>query len=262
MNFILLFVFLILKKIKSRSDEYYSCMNPENEVDSPSFCSSIIIPDSEGYKCCSMKISYQNKESYNCFPLEKKYIKTKETLDEYISQRSLAPFFSTLGGKVEIDCGENIQIEQKYEKLSDESNSCYNGHLNGVNNENDCINIEIPSKEKNKCCYIETSKLSNNNKIINDKRCYFIKDEYFLEGKNLSNYLIDEMNVKSLDEIENFNITINCKNYEIFTFQGKIHFIDEKVTEEEENSDEKINQKSSLLKPWIFALLIIFLIIM
>ena len=69
--------------------------------------------------------------------------------------------------------------------------------------------------------FLESSQLKNDGKIINDKRCYIIQDEYFTKEKNFNNYLLHESNIKSLDEIINTNITIKCKNYDRFFFQGK-----------------------------------------
>jgi hypothetical protein len=220
MNLIIIFFLLLLKKIRGKSEEYYECINPEKDIQTPSNCTSIIIPDSKGYTCCSMKITNEGNSAYNCLPLENKDIKNKETLEEYISKRNINNFFSTSGGQLEIDCGEDKIFTKNFEKFSNEYTICYNGHIKGVENENDCIENDIPLKEKSKCCFIETTK-KRNNQSINDKRCYIIKDEYFVEGQNLSNYLLDELKLKSLDEINNLNITINCKNYEIFNYQSK-----------------------------------------
>ena len=41
-----------------------------------------------------------------------------------------------------------------------------------------------------------------------------IQDIYFKNNKNLSNYLLDKSKSNSLEEINNINLTINCKNYE------------------------------------------------
>ena len=37
---------------------------------------------------------------------------------------------------------------------------------------------------------------------------------------------MDESDNKSLDEIINTNITINCKNYDTFSFNGKVKYIE------------------------------------
>lgn len=66
------------------------------------------------------------RENYNCFPLEtqNQYIISKEALDGYISKKSLQSFFSTLGGQMEIDCGENKKTTKTYEKSSKEFKNC------------------------------------------------------------------------------------------------------------------------------------------
>jgi len=164
-------------EINSESGEYYDCLNPYKNVSSPSDCLSIVIPDSDGYKCCSMKISYQNKTSYNCFPLESNYSENKEILEKYMTKRSLSPYFSILGGQMEIECGGDIKFIKEYEAFSDEFNICYNGHIIGANDEYSCIENNISIYER-KCCFVESSKI-NNNTTIDDKRCYMIKEEYF-----------------------------------------------------------------------------------
>ena len=254
MNLIILFFLLLLKEIKGKSEEYYDCMNPEKTVQSPSNCTSIIIPYSDGYKCCSMKITYEGNMTYNCLPLENKYTKNKEILEEYISKRSLNNFFSISGGQMEIDCGENKIITKNYEKLSNEYTICYNGHINGAENENDCIENDIPVEEKSKCCFIETSKIKNN-QTISDKRCYIIKDEYFVGGQKLSNYLLDELKLKSLDQINNLNITINCKNYEVFNFPNKLDTIDNNGT------TPGTKNKPNGLNKWVIVAIIIIIIL-
>jgi hypothetical protein len=254
MNLIILFFLLLLKEIKGKSEEYYDCMYPEKTVQSPSHCTSIIIPYSDGYKCCSMKITYEGNMTYNCLPLENKYTKNKEILEEYISKRSLNNFFSISGGQMEIDCGENKIITKNYEKLSNEYTICYNGHINGAENENDCIENDIPVEEKSKCCFIETSKIKNN-QTISDKRCYIIKDEYFVGGQKLSNYLLDELKLKSLDQINNLNITINCKNYEVFNFPNKPDTIDNNGT------TPGTKNKPNGLNKWVIVAIIIIIIL-
>jgi hypothetical protein len=229
-------------------------MDPEKTVNSPSDCFSFDIPDSDGYKCCSMKILFEGKITYSCFPLENQYIISKEALDGYISKKSLQSFFSTLGGQMEIDCGENKIITKNYEKLSNEYTICYNGHINGAENENDCIENDIPVEEKSKCCFIETSKIKNN-QTISDKRCYIIKDEYFVGGQKLSNYLLDELKLKSLDQINNLNITINCKNYEVFNFPNKPDTIDNNGT------TPGTKNKPNGLNKWVIVAIIIIIIL-
>ena len=157
MLFIYILILLHIKNIKGRSEEFYKCINLEKTVSDSSICTNIKIPDSEGYKCCSMKIIFNNNSSYNCFALETKYTINQETLNEYISKRSLASLFSSVGGQMEIECGDNLKFEEKYTKLSDEYLNCYNNHIQGIENENDCIKNNIPIGEGSKCCFVETS---------------------------------------------------------------------------------------------------------
>ena len=249
MNFIFLFFLIIIKEIKGKSEEYYNCINPEKTVNSYSDCASIVIPNSDGYKCCSMKISYNDTTTYNCLPLQDINIESKEALDAYFSKRSLKYFLSTSGGTMEINCGGNIKIIKIYEKLSDEYQNCYNGHIKGVKNENDCIGNDIPLEEKGKCCSITTTKKINN-QTIDDKRCYIIKDEYF-NNKNLSDYLLNELNVPTLNQIKDTNYFINCKNKDIFTYKS--------LPEDIEPKKEKDNiPTSSGLELWKIALIVIF----
>lgn len=244
MNLIFICIILLAKEIKGISKEYYECFTPNKTISSPSDCTSIIIPESDGYKCCSMKISYENNMGYNCFPLEERYSKNKEVLEEYMSKKSLSYLLSINGGQMEIDCGDEIKHIENYEKLSDEFYSCYNGHINGVKNESDCIEINISEYER-KCCFIETSEKFFG-ELKADKRCYLINDEYFNGTKNFYNYLLDKLNVKSLDKITDINVTINCKNYDTFYFQGR-------------NSEE--DKEKSGLKPWIIAMIVIIVIL-
>ena len=132
---------------------------PFRKVNSTSECTSIKIPESEGYKCCSMKIVYKGEYSYNCFSLESEYTKSN------IANISLASFFGINGGQLEIECNQDIKGTQIYEKFSDEFISCYKEHLKGVDNETECLNNNI-LKEKSKCAFAETSK-NNNGTIIN-----------------------------------------------------------------------------------------------
>ena len=224
MNYFLIYFFILvifIKQIQGFSEEFYECIDPDRKINSPSDCTSIQIPEKEGFKCCSTKIIDENKSSYNCFTLESKYATNKEEFKEYISNRSLAFLFTDTGGQMEIECPNNMKLTEIYEKYSDEYLNCYNSYMKGVENENDCTKNNIPSEEGSKCCFLESSQLKNDGKIINDKRCYIIQDEYFTKEKNFNNYLLHESNIKSLDEIINTNITIKCKNYDRFFFQGK-----------------------------------------
>ena len=220
--YLLMFFLLILtfEKILGKSDEYYNCINPNKDVDSPSVCTSIQIPESEGYKCCSMKIEYKGEQEYSCFALENEYTKSKKKLDEYIANISLASVFGINGGQIEIECNQDMITSQNYEKFNDEFLNCYKGHLKGVENENECKNNNIPEKEVSKCCYVETSQIINGT-VIKDKRCYILENQYFSKDKNFTNYLLDQSQAENLEQIRDVNVTISCKNYETFYFIGK-----------------------------------------
>ena len=224
MNYFLIYFFILvifIKQIQGFSEAFYECIDPDRKINSPSDCTSVQIPEEEGFKCCSTKITDENKSTYNCFTLENKYATNQEEFKEYISNRSLAFLFTDTEGQMEIECPNNIKVTENYEKFSDEYLNCYNSYMKGVENENDCTKNNIPSEEGSKCCFLESSQLKNDGKIINDKRCYIIQDEYFTKEKNFGDYLLHESNIKSLDEIINTNITIKCKNYDRFFFQGK-----------------------------------------
>jgi hypothetical protein len=214
MNFFLLYFLIILyiKEFQGKSKEYYECMNPDKTVKSADECTKINIAESEGYKCCSMKFTFEKNTSYNCFALENRYTASQEVLNEYISKRNLASLFAALGGQMEIECGLDLKITKNYEKISNEIINCYNRYKSGVESINECNDNDIPSEENSKCCFVETSKIINNGSIINDKRCFILQNKYFTKEKNFSNYLLDESNIKSLDQIINTNITIKCKN--------------------------------------------------
>lgn len=217
-----LFFFLILIsftiELKSRSGEFYECINPYKTVNSASDCYSIEIPVSEGYKCCMMKITFNGNITRNCLALETNYTTSKETLEEYISKKGLGAFFIKQGGKAEIDCGDNLTITENYIKFSDEFFNCYDGNKNGAKDENDCINYDIPENETCKCCYVEISKLNKSGNLEYDKRCYIISDLYFTKEKNMKDFLLDQSNFKSLNDINDTNITISCKNYNTFYY--------------------------------------------
>ena len=248
MNLIFVLCLFLFKEIKDESSEYYNCLDPYKIVNTPSDCLSIVIPDSDGYKCCSMEISFLNKTSYNCAPIESNFTKTKEDLEKYMTKRSLAPFFSNNGGMMKIDCGDEMNFTKEYMKLSDEFNNCYFGHINGAIDENDCIENNISTFER-RCCFVESSK-KNNGTINDDKRCHMIKDEYFSVEKSLNNYLLDEFNVKNLNEVRNINLTIKCKNY-------SFHFISEDYSE----TETKIESEAKGLQGGIIAIIIISIII-
>ncbi len=221
---LLYFSLLLLLSVQAKkeySSEFYDCINPDKVVNSASECSSIEIPDDDGYKCCSMKIIFNETDSFSCFALENEYTKNKKILDEYIANRSLASLFGEKGIDMEIQC-DNIISSQKYVKKSEEYLNCYNAHINGVNDENDCFKYNIPENERSKCCFLESQQRNNEGNIINDKRCNVIQDEYFTKDYSLNNYLLDKTNVKELDQIKNVNITIKCKNQADFYFKGKL----------------------------------------
>ena len=62
-----------MQKIEGRSEEFNQCVNLENPVVSSSDCTNIKIPEYEGYKCCSMKITFNNESTYSCLTIENKY---------------------------------------------------------------------------------------------------------------------------------------------------------------------------------------------
>ena len=274
-------------ELKSRSEEFYECINPYKIVESASDCNSIIIPESEGHKCCMMQITFNGSISKNCFTIETNYTTSKEKLEEYISQNSIGAFFIKQGGKVEIICNDNITVEENYAKISDEFFHCYDGNKNGVKNENDCINYEIPENETCKCCYVEISKLNKSGIIENDKRCYIISDLYFSKEKNMRDFLLAQSDAKSWNDINDTNVTIRCKNYNTFYYISKQNYSNEiyPITEysstyitsqillnsQEIQTDVKTNnlddeitgggKKKNSSKTWLIILLVVIIVI-
>jgi len=262
-------ILLGIENIEGRSEEFEVCVDSERIINSSLDCTNIKIADSEGYKCCSMKISFNQESSYNCFALETKYAKNQETLNEYLSLNNISFLFTSIGGKVDIDCGNKLIVSETYNKSSDDYLNCYNNHIHSIENENNCTINDIPDS---KCCFVQTSTKNANGKIINDKRCYMIENEYFTKNKNLNNYLLDESN-NNLNEYNNTNITITCKNYDTFFFSGfsnnnqnPIPFeeksnIIEKTENTDTGEDDFINYKSSSkkngIKAWVIILIII-----
>ena len=118
--------------IKEYSSEFYECLDPDKKINSSSYCSSIEIPEADGYKCCSMEIKVNNNNSITCFALENKYTQNKAILDEYLANRSFTSLFGINGSEIEIKCGELIS-NQMNEKKSEEYTNCFNANLNGVN---------------------------------------------------------------------------------------------------------------------------------
>lgn len=214
-------LFLYMQCFQDKSEEFYDCLNPDKIVNNSFECTFIKIPESDEYKCCSMKVVFGNNITYNCFTLESKFAKDQKSLDEYTSSISLSSLFGTSGGEIEIECennSKNISSTHIYEKISDEFTNCYNNHINGVDNERECLVYDIPEKEMSKCCYLETAQKDIKGNIIRDKRCYIIQNEYFTKEKDLNIYLLEKTHKKSLEQIHDINITINCKNQDIFHF--------------------------------------------
>ena len=224
-------IILQIENIESRIEEFNICVDLERNINSSLECTNIKIPDLEEYKCCSMKIIFNQESSYNCFALETKYAKNQETLNEYISSNNVSFLFTSMGGKVDIDCGYNLTVSETYNKLSDDYLNCYNNHINSIENEYNCTLNDIPDS---KCCFVQTSTQKANGKIINDKRCYMIQNEYFSKKKNLNNYLLDESN-NNLNEYNNTNITIKCKNYDTFFFSGSHNNIQSPIPSKEKS---------------------------
>ena len=100
-------IILQIENIESRSEEFDICVDLERNINSSLDCTNIKIPDLEEYKCCSMKITFNQESSYNCFALETKYAKNQETLNGYISSNNISFLFTSMGGKVDIDYGYN-----------------------------------------------------------------------------------------------------------------------------------------------------------
>ena len=107
--FIFFLILLRIKNLKGRSEEFNECINLEKTINAPSDCTDIKIPDSDGYKCCSMKIIHNNNSSYNCLALENKYTISQEVLNEYISKTSISFLFSSVEGQMEIECGNELK---------------------------------------------------------------------------------------------------------------------------------------------------------
>ena len=165
-----------------------------------------------------MQITFNGNISRSCLTVETNYTTSKEILEEYISQKGLGAFFIKQGGQVEIDCGDNLTINENYIQFSDEFLNCFDGNKNGANDENDCINYDIPENETCKCCFVEVAKLNKSGILENDKRCYIISNLYFTKEKNMREFLLDQSNVKSLNDINDTNVTIRCKNYNTFYY--------------------------------------------
>ena len=246
MTKVMLFILLLygLNGLIEKSDEFYECLNPDKIVKSASECTSIEINETEGYKCCSMKITYNKNSSYNCFAIEIEYTKNKSIFDEYIANNSIASIYEATGGQMEIECGDKLRVTQNYEKVSDEYMRCYKSHVNGVQEADECYKYVIPEKENSNCCFIENIKLINS-KITTDKRCYIIQNDYLTNTNNLNNYLLDNSNVESLDEIKNSNITIKCKDYGTFYFTSEFDQItqQDKIDKDDGSNNSSMGRK-------------------
>ena len=68
-NFLFYILLLYSQEIQYYSNEFYTCINPDKKVKSPSECYSMKINGTDGYECCSMKITFNNISSYNCFAI-------------------------------------------------------------------------------------------------------------------------------------------------------------------------------------------------
>ena len=245
--FILNILLFFSQEIQQNSNEFYDCVNPDKNVKSSSECTSIKINESEGYECCSMKITFNNISSYNCFALETNYTQNKEIFEAFATNKNIYSLFGSTGGLIEIKCREDLISEQNYQKISDEFLNCYNSNIKQVNDENDCYIYDIPQKEESKCCYIETLYKDKSGNYTKEKRCYIIQDIYFTKEKNLNNYLLDKSNLKSLEQINNTNITIKCKNYEPFYFTSK--FDDYNInTISNPKEDDNDNNNSTIIE--------------
>ena len=273
MKELMIYLIILFKiiNIEGRSEEFNKCVNPEKTIFYASDCTKIQIPDSEGFNCCAMKITFNQESTYSCLALEKKYTSSQEVLNEYISKNNISLLFASVGGKMEIDCGNKLKISENYKKLSNEYLNCYNNHIKGIDNENNCTKNDIPSNEGSKCCFVETSTKNDNGNIVNDKRCYIIQDKYFTKNKNLNNYLLDESN-NNLDEYSHTNISITCKNYDTFFYSGFDKNINIPFSTPNEKSDDiektehidstdgfyyKKPPSSSGIKSWAIILIII-----
>ena len=241
-------------ELKERSEEFNECINLERTIISPSDCLNINIPSSEGYKCCPMKITYNNESSYSCLALDNKFTTNKGVLSEYLSQRDISFLFASFGGQIEIECSNNLKTSENYRKLSNEYLSCYNNHIKGIENENDCFQNDIPVAEGSKCCFVETAVEYNDGNFISDKRCYMIEDEYFTKNKNLNNYLLDKSGIKNFDEVINTNVTIHCKNLDTYFFSSINNDIKYSLPSNlisDNNIDFENNNDSSIISDFI-----------
>lgn len=259
----ILFVFLLiffLEEIQEKSANYYDCINPNRKVFSSTECTSILIPESDGYKCCSMEIAFENKSYYNCFALEIKYIQNKEDLLKYTNKRALSYLFGIVGGYISINCGANFTVEKIYPKYSDSLLNCYNINIEGVINMNDCIENDIPEKEKSKCCYLETNKFYGEY-FIKDKKCLVIDDKYFTKEKKFNDLLLDQLKEENLSRNNITNIFLNCKNYDKCYFQGNM--IKNNISKNKNNIDYDTifeissSKKDFGIKPWKMVIVII-----
>ena len=251
--FILCLFFFYVQSFQDFSDEYYNCINPNKMVNSSSQCTSIKIPESEGYKCCSVKIEFNGNISHSCFPFEISYIKDQGNFSD--ANKGLESLFFSTGGRMEIECSEDMISIQNYEKMSDEYLNCYKNNINEVDNENECYKYDM---ENNKCCFIEKIKKDANETIIKDKRCYIIQNDYFTEEKNMTHYLLDNSFYKNLNQITNTTIIIKCKNSEAFYFNGLL----ENNPDIEDGNNTNTNKKSGLNKGAIAAIIIVVVIIL
>ena len=217
-----LFVLLHINHIKSQSEEYNECISQQKIANSSSDCISVKIPEKDGFTCCSMKITMGEKLSYQCFPLDNRYIKNETLFNLYVaSQKNLKYFFLGSGGQIEIECPNNLIQSEHFEKYSEGYLNCSNYNLIGAEDENNCLNNDIPIEDGTQCCYLESYQYITESNIKIDKRCYMIPNEYLTKEKTLKNYLMDATNTKNLDNIYNTNVTIKCKNYDTYELKTK-----------------------------------------
>lgn len=222
--FFILLISLILHKkyFLKKSNEFYECINPAKQVSNQFECNNIKIPDTDGYKCCSMEVTYKSDTKYSCFAIESEYARNIETLENYITTRSIDAFFESSGGQIVVNCG-NLLFEKTFNKKGNNYLNCYKGHINMVNREDECINNDIPYEDGGRCCFMETDSQNYVTGLkTEDKRCFIINDKYFIDNKILNNFIKEESNIDNLDQIKNTNITIKCKNYETLSYNSII----------------------------------------
>ena len=99
---IYLITFLQVINVEGRSEEFDACINPDKTVYSSSQCTNIKIPDSEGYQCCAMKITFNQDSTFSCLALENKYTTSQEVLNEYMSKKNISFYSPQLEEKLKL----------------------------------------------------------------------------------------------------------------------------------------------------------------